>query len=151
VIRKAEKVDIFGNDDIVRYGQKVKIETNPYLFRRALTLTSQPLGPSVYSPVTRSQEASFAVQDSYNGTWIIDYLDPNFRFEKQGEPVEANAPLLIRHCGTSHYLSADLNKLKNDFGTEFEVCVKSFATKNRSQNLALEKEGKITGDIPSKF
>lgn len=78
-------------------------------------------------------------------------MDPNYRFEKQGEPVEANAPLLIRHCATSHYLAADLNKIKNDFGNEYEVCVKSHSTKNRSQNLALEKEGKITGDIPSKF
>jgi len=31
------------------------------------------------------------------------------------------------------------------------VCVKSFASKNRSQNLALEKDGKITGDLPTKF
>lgn len=46
VIKKAEKVDIFGNDDIVRYGQKVKIEVNPYLFRKTLYLNSQPLGPA---------------------------------------------------------------------------------------------------------
>ena len=58
---------------------------------------------------------------------------------------------MIRHCQTSHYLAADLNKIKNDFGTEYEVCVHSFATKNRSQNLALEKDGKITGDLPTKF
>eukprot|EP00347_Sterkiella_histriomuscorum_P021558 403333558 len=150
-ITKAEKVDIFGSDDIIRYGQKIKIQTNPYLFRRSLWLSSQPLGPNVYSPVTRNQEASLSVTESYNGTWVIDYMDPNYRFEKQGEPVEANAPILIRHCSTSHYLAADLNKIKNDFGQEYEVCVNSFATKNRSQNLALEKEGKITGDIPSKF
>lgn len=78
------------------------------------------------------QEASLAIKNTYNGSWIIDYLDPNYRFEKQGEPVEANAPILIRHCPTSHYLGADLNKIKNDFGTEYEVCVNSFATKNRS-------------------
>lgn len=34
VIKKAEEMDIFGNDGIVRYGQKVKIEVNPYLFRK---------------------------------------------------------------------------------------------------------------------
>jgi hypothetical protein len=42
-------------------------------------------------------------------------------------------------------------KIKNDFGSENEVSVHSFATKNRSQNLALEKDGKITGDLPTKF
>ena len=90
-------------------------------------------------------------KESYNGTWVIDYLDPNFRFEKQGEPVQANDPLLIRHCATSQYLGSDLKKVKNEFGQEFEVSVNSFATKNRSQNLALEGQGKITGDLPTKF
>ena len=85
------------------------------------------------------------------GTWIIDHIDPNFRFEKQGEPVRIGDPILIRHGPTSHYLAADTVKYKNDFGTEFEVSVNSFATKNKSQNLALEKEGKLTSDVPSKF
>jgi hypothetical protein len=60
-------------------------------------------------------------------------------------------PMLIRHAATSNYLGADLQKINNDFGVEYEVCVHNFATKNRSQNLALEKEGKMTGDLPSKF
>jgi hypothetical protein len=58
---------------------------------------------------------------------------------------------LIRHLSTNHYLSSDLNKIKNDFGTEYEVCVANHSSKNRSQNLALEKEGRITGDLPTKF
>lgn len=40
VIKKAEEMDIFGKDDIIRYGQKVKIEVNPYLFRKPLWLSS---------------------------------------------------------------------------------------------------------------
>jgi len=117
-----------------------------------LYLSSQPLSPTVYSPVTHKQEASLTTKDvPINSTWIIDYLDPNFRFEKQGSPVEVNDPILIRHLGTNHYLASDLNKLKNDFGSEYEVFVHSFASKNRSQNLALEKDGKITGDLPTKF
>lgn len=87
VIKKVEKVDMFGSDDIIRYGQKVRIETNPYLFRKVLMLSSSPLGPNVYSPVTRNQEAVLSTKEGYNTVWIIDYLDPNFRFEKQGEPV----------------------------------------------------------------
>lgn len=53
--------------------------------------------------------------------------------------------------GTNHYLASDFNKIKNEFGVENEVFVHSFASKNRSQNLALEKEGKITGDLATKF
>ena len=60
-------------------------------------------------------------------------------------------PILLRHSPTSHYLASDLVKYRNDFGTEFEVCVNSFATKNKSQNLELEKDGKATSDVPSKF
>jgi hypothetical protein len=152
VIKKVEKSDIFGSDEIIRYGQKVRIEVNPHLHRKTLYLSSQPLSPTVYSPVTHKQEASLTTKDvPINSTWIIDYLDPNFRFEKQGSPVEVNDPILIRHLGTNHYLASDLNKLKNDFGSEYEVFVHSFASKNRSQNLALEKDGKITGDLPTKF
>ena len=151
VLKRAEAVDVFGKDNIIRYGQKLKIEVNPYLYRKTLWLSSQPLGPNCFSPASRLQEASVSTKESYNGTWVIDYLDPNFRFEKQGEPVQANDPILIRHCSTSQYLGSDLKKVKNEFGQEFEVSVNSFATKNRSQNLALESQGKITGDLPTKF
>jgi len=40
VIRKTEKSDIFGSDDIIRYGQKVRIEMNPYIHRKTLYLSS---------------------------------------------------------------------------------------------------------------
>ena len=151
VIKREEPIDLFGSDDIIRYGQKVRIESNQWFFKKPLYLSSSPLMPNVHSPVSRMQEACVSAKNSYYGVWIIDHLDPNYRFEKQGEPVKANEPILLRHASTSHYLASDTLKFKNDFGNEYEVCVNSYATKNRSQNLALEKEGKITGDVPSKF
>ena len=42
VIKKAEKFDMFGSDNIVRYGQKVIIESNPYIFKKPLYLSSNP-------------------------------------------------------------------------------------------------------------
>jgi hypothetical protein len=133
LIKKVEQSDIFGSDEIIRYGQKVRIEVNPYLHRKTLYLSSTPLSPTVYSPVSSKQEASLTTKNvPINSTWVIDYLDPNFRFEKQGSPVEVNDPILIRHLGTNHYLASDFNKLKNDFGQEYEVFVNSFASKNRS-------------------
>jgi hypothetical protein len=79
VIKKVDKSD----GDLVRYGDKVKIEVNPYLHKKTLWLTSSPISPTIYSPVTSQQEASVTTKDSaLNNTWIIDYLDPNFRFEK---------------------------------------------------------------------
>ena len=84
---------------------------------------------------------------------MIESVDPNYRFEKEGLPVELNkVGVLLKHSATSNFLASDSkNKYKNDFGEEFELCVSNHSTKNRSQNLALEKEGKITGDLPTKF
>jgi len=33
-ITRVEDIDIFGSDDIIRYGQKIRIETNPYCFKK---------------------------------------------------------------------------------------------------------------------
>jgi hypothetical protein len=83
VIKKVEKSDIFGSDDIIRYGQKVRIEMNPYIHRKTLLLSSTPLCPTIYSPVTHKQEASLSTKDvPLHSTWVIDFLDPNYRFEK---------------------------------------------------------------------
>jgi hypothetical protein len=84
VLKRAEKFDIFGSDDIIRYGQKLKIEANPHAFRRPLYLSSTPKGTAVYSPVSRLQEASMNCYDSYDATWIIEAVDPNDRLELQG-------------------------------------------------------------------
>jgi len=45
--------DMFEKGNIIHFGQKVKIATNPYLFRRELWLSSQPQSPSSFSPVSR--------------------------------------------------------------------------------------------------
>ena len=41
-IVRVEEADIFGEDNIVRYGQKIRIESNPYAFRKTLVLSSTP-------------------------------------------------------------------------------------------------------------
>ena len=46
--------------------------------------------------------------------------------------MQIGDPILIRHSPTSHYLAADTVKYRNDFGTEFEVCVNSFAKLNKT-------------------
>ena len=40
VLKKLEAFDMFGSDNIIRYGQKLKIEANPYLFKKPLYLSS---------------------------------------------------------------------------------------------------------------
>lgn len=74
------------------------------------------------------------------------------RFELQGEIVKANDPVLLRHQHTCTYLAVD-NKAKynNDFGTEFEAHCQNYSTNNRSQNLEMEFQGRLTSDVPTKF
>jgi len=77
-------------------------------------------------------------KQAYAGVWIIDTKDPNYRLERQGEPVMTNDPILLRHCSTSQYLASDDKRYANDFGGEKEVMCHSFAVMNKTQNLALE-------------
>ena len=132
VIKRAEKVDIFGSDDIISYGQKVKIECSPHAYRKKLYLSSTPKGTAVYSPVVRNQEASMNAYDSYNTTWVIEAVDPNYRLEKQGEPVLASDSILLHHCQTKHFLASDLNNYKTTFGLEYEVMAHSFHALNKT-------------------
>ena len=151
VIKKAEKFDMFGSDNIIRFGQKVIIESNPYIFRKPLYLSSTAKGPQTYSPISRHQEASMHAKQSYLSQWIIDHPDPNIRLEVQGEPVKLANPILIRHCQTLHYLASDLVRYSKNYGGECEVSCNSFATNYKTQNLALEKNGDLTTDVPTKF
>ena len=141
VLKRFEAMDIFGADNIIRFGQKIRIESNPHLYKKTLAVGSMPMGPAAHSPISRHQEASMHAHSSFNNVWIIDSQNPNDRFERQGEPVRAGDPILFRHSQTQHYLACDLKTYKNDFGTEFEVCAHSFASPNKTQNLALERNG----------
>ena len=127
-----EESDIFGADKIVRYGQKIRIESNPYAFRKTLVLSSTPKNETNYSPVSRLNEATMHGNSTYAGVWVVDACDPNSRMEMQGEPVRVNEPLLIRHCGSSHYLGSDEKRYANNFGGEKEVMCHSFAILNRT-------------------
>lgn len=66
VIKKVEKRDAFGSDDVIRYGQKIRLEASPYAFHKRLCLSSNTKGSALYSPVTRLQEVSMNAMDSYN-------------------------------------------------------------------------------------
>jgi hypothetical protein len=79
--------------------------------------------PTVCSPVSGSGlAAASAARQDYNSVWIIDHVDPNMRFEMQGECIKAGDPVLIRHVQTCVFLASDVKqKYKNEFGTENEV------------------------------
>ena len=149
-LARVEQDDGF-KDNVLHYGQKVRITSTPFLMGKKLYLFSTPATTQNYSPVTRQQEVAMHCKANYNTVWEVEHVNPNVRFETGGQPVRANEPILLKHLATHHYISSDNKPLKNDYGQEFEVSVYSHATQNKSQNLALEKTGKVTRDVPSKF
>ena len=87
------------------------------------------------------------ISNNYNTVWEIDHPDPGLRTEMIGQPVPANTNILIKHSATCHYLASDLIEYGNDFGVEYEVNAFSYATKNKSQNLAIEGNGSIVPNV----
>ena len=93
-----------------------------------------------------------AARPNSNALWIIDFADPVMRFEMEGQAIKSGEPILIRHVNTNVYLASDQRfKIKNDFGSENEVHCHNHSSNNKSQNLALEQDGRLTVDVPTKF
>lgn len=151
-IGRVEAMDMFGSDEFVRFGQKVKLCSNKYLYRKPVALASYTQTGAVCSPVGQKQAVAMSANCTSEQAWVIDSLDPNDRFERQGEIVPANEPVLLRHCNTNVLLGADIAlPYKNDFGTEFEVHCNNHSALNKTQNLELEGKGRLTSDVPSKY
>jgi len=127
-----ERADSKSRDDTVRYGDAIKLCSNPHLIGKQCYLHSCPVSPQIFARFSRNQEVCLSSKNIYNTTWKILALDPNDRVPLLGEPVKTNAPVVIEHCATSHYLASDLINYRNNFGMECEVCVHSYATKNKS-------------------
>ena len=151
LLERADPSDGF-QDNVVHYGQKVRFATNPYLQDRKMWLKSVPQSPMHHSPISHFQEVCVTNKECFDTVWEIEDLDPNTRFEANGEPVPANGPILLKHASTCHFLASDtVEQRTDDAGAEYEVSVHSYATNNKSQNLELENKGAVTGDTPSKF
>ena len=76
------------------------------------------------------------IKKIYNTVWSVEHVDPGSRKANYGQPIPANSGILIQHCATGDFLASDLVDYRNDFGLEYEVCVHSYASKNKGQNLA---------------
>lgn len=149
-ITRYEEKDGFQGDN-VHYGQKIKFTCNSQFHSRKLYLHSCQASPSLHAPKTRNQDVRVSLKDVYDCVWEIEHVDPKVRFEMYGEVVPANEPVLIKHSNTNHYLASDSVKVKNHYGDEFEVSVKSYCQQKKTQNLALEKTGMITSDVPTRY
>jgi len=51
-LKREDASDMFGDDEYIRYGQKVRITSNDYLFRKKLALHSLKHSPTICAPVS---------------------------------------------------------------------------------------------------
>lgn len=151
VIERVSEKDGF-NDDVVHYGQEIRIRSNDLILNKKLIyLRSIAQSPLRCARFSRNQEVSMYVKPIYDTVWMIEHIDPNMRMKAVGNPLYTNEPIILKHCSTAHYLASDFVDYRNDFGSEYEVCVHSYSTANKSQQLILEKTGKLNRDQPTKF
>lgn len=149
VLEKAEEDDY--DDDVIHFGQKIRILANKHITGKNLYLHSCQISPLCYARFSRNQEVCMHIKKNYNTVWTVEDMSPVTRKSSMGKSVPANGGIVLRHCATGNMLASDLVDYRNDYGMEYEVCVNSFATKNKSQNLALESAGAIGSDTPTKF
>lgn len=149
VIDRVDQNDGF-KDNVVHYGQKLRIRINPLLIDKPIHLYSEPSSVNRYSKVSRLQEVIFMLKNNHSTVWTIEHPDPNCRLEMVGEPVQAEDSILLKHEMTNQWLAADNKLYQNTFGQELEVLAHNFLVQNKSQNLVQEKRGLTTIDVPSR-
>lgn len=143
-------LETFYEDDVLRYGQKVRLVANPAAQAepidsaggpRPLCLFSRPISTTHFAKYSRSQYCGFTWRHTYDSVWQVVTPDPNERLVSQGVEVMAGAPVLFIHCATKKPLCLEPYKYPNDFGHELEVSVRQAA----SQGLKLANEQAQTG------
>jgi len=118
------------DDDVLHYGQKVKIVANPmcvgkelsYPGEQPLYVKSYPISTTHFAKFSRFQEVVTSPNDGYECVWEVLTPDPTKRLVSEGVPVMVGAPIVLKHCATNQNLSVEGHSVMNYFGKELEVC-----------------------------
>ena len=111
------------DDDVLHYGQKVKLVVNPAAGGAPpARLKSFPVTTTHFSRFSRNCEVVACGVDSYECVFEVLTPDPAKRLVSEGVAVMAGAPVVFLHCQTNQCLSVEGFSFANDFGDELEVC-----------------------------
>jgi len=145
-IERAETCDGF-DDDAVHYGQNFRIKMMPFGgIPQAVYVHSELVTPNAAAKFSRQQEAVVYPEANGQTLWQALHPDTQVRFEMEGLEIKAGDPVVLKHVHTGSFLGSDKIKYENIFGVENEVHCHPYFSKNKTQNLASEKKGDITGD-----
>ena len=120
-------------DDIVHFGQKIQFRCNSALVAEQPFLVSMHKTITSFSRYSRNQEVVMKPLGDWSSVWEVQYLDPQYKMEMEGQAVPTNAPIALVHCATNQHLASDVVKYRNDFGTEYEMFCKTYNDVQKSQ------------------
>jgi hypothetical protein len=121
-----------GEADIVHYGQKFLISSVSELADPPIFLTSEMKSPSSVSRITSNQEVYFSSNGGLGSYWVVEFGNPEYREDVEGQPAKAESVFIIKHAATNNFLASFSKKFVNDFGVENEICcsrVQEYASK----------------------
>jgi hypothetical protein len=145
-LERADPNDGF-DDDVIHYGQNFRFKMESFSkITQPVYMYSEMLSPLAASKFSRHQEVVVYPEKTGQTLWQVLYPDTQVRFEMEGKEVPAGAPVVFRHAHTGSFLASDKINYNNIFGLEYEVHCHPYFSTNKTQNLASEKKGDITGD-----
>jgi len=145
-IERADEYDGF-DDDAIHYGQTFRIKMMPFGgIPQPVYVHSELVTSLAAAKFSRHQEAVVYPEPNGQTLWQALHPDTQIRFEMEGQEVKAGEPVVLRHVHTGSFLGSDRIPYHNIFGAESEVHCHPYFSQNKTQNLAGEKKGEITGD-----
>lgn len=135
------------DDDVLHYGQKVKLVVNPAATDGSnwnvekCFVRSFAVSQTHFAKYSRRGEVVASGNDSYECVFEILTPDPAKRLVSEGVPVMAGAPVVLLHCQSNQCLCVGTHGFANDFGTELEVCGHTATSVGNSYKM----EGLATG------
>lgn len=135
------------DDDVLHYGQKVKLAVNPAAIEGSdwdvatCRLKSFTVSQTHFAKFSRRCEVVASGNDSYECVFEVLTPDPAKRLVSEGVPVMAGAPIVLLHCQTNQCLCVGTHGFANDFGKELEVCGHTETSVGNSYKM----EGLATG------
>lgn len=135
------------DDDVLHYGQKVKLVVNPAATDASnwnvdkCYVRSFAVSQTHFAKYSRRGEVVASGNDSYECVFEILTPDPAKRLVSEGVPVMAGAPVVLLHCQSNQCLCVGTHGFANDFGTELEVCGHTATSVGNSYKM----EGLATG------
>lgn len=114
-----------GEDDIVHYGDQFVLSTTDNIGATPFYLASIASDWSHFSRISRKQLVYSTDKLDYRCVWKIDSVGRDSSFDMEGEPIQLDTPVLIKHCSTNSPLAVRDSTVLNDYGSEFElVCAR---------------------------